>query len=468
MSDAEDGHLSSDRRQLAAILEATRDVAVRIEAGLDERPVQAPAWDPEPPMLPLSGVGGQAALDAFVARYDRHLSGSAGPRYWGFVTGGVTPAALAGDWLASVYDQNVTQRFDSVAQHVEDEAVAMLCDLLGLPQSFAGSLVSGATTSNLAGLAMARQWVGRQRGIDVAADGLAGPAPVLSGSPHASAAKALAVLGLGRSAIDRVGQLPGREAIDLDDLELRLQRLGGEPAIVIASAGTVNTGDFDDLRAIASLRDRYPFWLHVDGAFGALAATSPAFADRVAGLEHADSLCVDAHKWLNVPYDSAALLTPHRPLQAEVFSSAAAYLGDPGVAPDGVHLTPQNSRRFRALPLWMTLMAYGRQGHREIIERCCSHAADLGRRIDADPGLRLLAPVRLNIVCFTLESEPVTAEAVDDYLTRVNGTGEVLLTATQLDGTPAIRAAFSNWRTTPTDVDRAWAAMRAHLPRRPE
>jgi hypothetical protein len=169
MTEHDQGHLSSDRRHLRSILRSTHKAAVRIVTGLEDRAVKAPGWGSEPTALPSTGTGAQSALDAFIARYDRHLSGSAGPRYWGFVTGGVTPAALAGDWLASVYDQNVTQRFDSVAQHVEDETIAMLCDLLGLPATFGGSLVSGATTSNLTGLAMARQWVGHQHGIDIAA-----------------------------------------------------------------------------------------------------------------------------------------------------------------------------------------------------------------------------------------------------------------------------------------------------------
>lgn len=197
--------------------------------------------------------------------------------------------------------------------------------------------------------------------------------------------------------------------------------------------------------------------VEVDGT--GTARAGQRFAPLVSGLEQADSICVDAHKWLNVPYDSAAILTRHIRLQAETFSSAATYLGEAGEDPDAVHLTPQNSRRFRALPLWMTLQAYGRGGYRELFEHSCDRAADLGHRIEIGAGFRLLAPVRVNVVCFTLDGPNASAAEVDDFLGRLNATGEVLMTGTQLDGVPGIRAAFTNWRTRTTDVERAWQAM---------
>ncbi|GAA2858234.1 pyridoxal-dependent decarboxylase [Streptosporangium fragile] len=460
------GSPGADLVRVPELLEATRAYAVRILGGLDDRPVAQAPVRPRPVPLPESGTGLAGAMEAFARRWEPGFSGSAGPRYLGFVTGGATPAALAGDWLTSVLDQNPTSALDSRAPDLEREAVAWLRELFGLPAEHEGAFVSGATMSNLAGLAIAREWVGESRGVSVAEEGVAalGPVPVLSGSPHSSIGKALSVLGLGRSAIRYVDVLPGREAVDVDKLAGELDRLDGAPAIVVANAGTVNTVDFDDLRAVAALRERYPFWLHVDAAFGAFAALSPGHAHLVAGLAGADSVCVDLHKWLNVPYDSAVQFTRRRDLQARVFQNAAAYLGPLGPDPDFVHLTPENSRRLRALPAWFTLAAYGREGHAEVVRRDIALAAELGERIGAMPAYRLLAPVRLNVVCFTLAGSP-SPERVGEVVRAVTDSGEAFLTPTVYAGVPALRAAFSNWRTTEADVDRVAKALRAAAPR---
>jgi glutamate/tyrosine decarboxylase-like PLP-dependent enzyme len=282
---------------------------------------------------------------------------------------------------------------------------------------------------------------------------------VLSGSPHSSVAKALSMLGLGRAALIQVPVLAGREAVDPVALEAALAQADG-PCIVVANAGTVNTGDFDDLRAVSALRSRYDFWLHVDAAFGAFAALSPSTAHLVAGLDLADSICVDLHKWLNVPYDSAVQFTRRRDLQSRVFQNSAAYLGPLGDRPDSVHLTPENSHRLRALAAWFALRAYGRDGHREIVERCMACAQSLAGAVDAAPGLRLLAPVRLNIVCFTLTGEPGPARLA--ALAR-DLADEAFLTPTVHAGVPALRAAFSNWRTTEADVQKVVAALHRAL-----
>ncbi|AUH43257.1 pyridoxal phosphate-dependent decarboxylase family protein [Streptomyces sp. CMB-StM0423] len=456
--------LAADLDRFDQLLDAARARAVAALRGLADRPVAAPAPGAPGPYEPLPerGAGGAAALARFGERWEPGLSGSAGPRYLGFVTGGATPAAVAGDWLVGAYDQNVVAAGDSAATDLERETVGWLRELFGLGEAHAGAFVSGATMSNAVGLAVAREWLGERLGVSVAdaGAGALGEVAVLSGAAHSSVPKALSLLGLGRDALREVPLLPGREAVDVAELAAALAALDGRPAIVVANSGTVNTVDFDDLRAIAALRERYPFWLHVDAAFGAFAALSPEHAHLVAGLDTADSVCVDLHKWLNVPYDAAVQFTRRRDLQVRVFRNAAAYMAQPGDDPDFVHLTPENSRRLRALPAWLTLAAYGREGHREVVERNAALARRFGSGVADGPGsgLRLLAPVRLNVVCFTLAAEP-TRERVAALAAAVAASGEAVVTPTVYGGTHGLRAAFSNWRTGPEDVDRAVAAL---------
>ncbi|MEV7522522.1 pyridoxal-dependent decarboxylase [Streptomyces sp. NPDC091371] len=451
--------LAADLDRFPGLLEATRRAAADALATLDERAVVPPAAKaPAPEPLPEHGGGTEQALAAFRERWEPRLSASAGPRYLGFVTGGATPAALAGDWLTAVHDQNSNSALDGGGQDLERETITWLRELFGLSEAHTGTFVSGATQSNTTGLAIAREWLGERLGVSPADDGAAalGPVRVLSGAPHSSIAKALSVLGLGRNSLVPVPTLAGREAVDPAALDRALADTPG-PAVVVANAGTVNTVDFDDLRAIAALRERHDFWLHTDAAFGGFAALSPDHAHLTDGLDASDSVCVDLHKWLNVPYDSAVQFTRRRDLQARVYQNSAAYLGPLGEHPDLVHLTPENSRRLRALAAWFTLRAYGRRGHREIVERDIACARALGAALEQDPAFRLLAPVRLNVVCFTLTEAPTQARLT---ALREAISSEVFLTPTVYAGTHALRAAFSNWRTTHADVRRAAEALR--------
>jgi len=444
---------------LPNLLDTTRAYAIRVLAGLDDRPVAGPPTSTSRDPLPVDGVGTAGALKVFERRWDPGFSGSAGPRYLGFVTGGATPAALVGDWLTSTFDQNPTSALDSSAPDLERETVSWLGELFGLGPAHTGTFVTGATMSNTVGLAIGREWLGEQSGVSVSRQGVGalGEITVLSGSPHSSIAKAVSMLGIGRDQLRTVATRPGREAVDPAALAGELAALQGRPAIVVANAGTVNTVDFDDLRAILELRERYPFWLHVDAAFGGFAALSPAHAALLDGLAEADSVCVDLHKWLNVPYDSAVQFTRRQDLQVTVFQNSAAYLGRPTDNPDFVHLTPENSRRLRALAAWFALTAYGVTGHREIVTRNIEAAQRLGRRLSELPGVRLLAPVRLNVVCFAVSTD------VNEVVRAVARTGETFITPTVYDGTPALRVAFSNWRTMPADEDRVFAALKSVL-----
>lgn len=448
--------LRDDWDNLDQVLEDARVATREFLGSLAERPAGVAMKTLEHDALPEEGLGARGALAVFRGKYEDGLAASPGPRYLGFVTGGTTPAALAGDWLVAAYDQNVGSDGDSLATTVEHETLGLLRALFGLPEAFEGAFVSGATMANFVALATARQWAAQRLGIDVSEQGLwqMPPVPVLGGSPHASVTKALAMLGMGRQVVEQIAHLPGRIAVDPQALRERLAALEGTPAIVVASAGEVNTGDFDNLEELAALCREYGAWLHVDGAFGLFAACDPSRVHLLRGLELADSITADGHKWLNVPYDSGFVFTRHLALHQQVFKVSAAYLGD---SSDLSHRTPENSRRFRALPAWMTLMAYGRAGYREIVTRCCDLARQMAQGLERLPGFELLAPVRLNIVCFALRGADSARR--DRLLEALKADGRVLLTPTFFAGQPAIRAAFSNWSTSTEDIPLLLSAL---------
>ncbi len=462
--------LLADRDELPRLLRLALAEAERFLGTLAERPVAATLPETHELIgLPEQGLGAREALARFRARHAELLSGSPGPRYLGFVTGGTTPAALMADWLVGAYDQNVSSTEGSSAALVDAEALGLLRELFGLPERFSGAFVTGATMANFVGLATARQWAGARAGRDVAESGLDGvPLRVLGGTPHASAGKALAMLGLGRASCQRVATLPGREAIDPDALATALEQ-GTTPAIVLASAATVNSCDYDDLVAVAELCRRHDAWLHLDAAFGIFAACVPALAPLLRGMELADSIAADGHKWLNVPYDAGFAFTRHPELQRQVFRVSAPYLsGPPLPVPDPLNATPENSSRFRALPTWMTLLAYGRDGYREVVERNCAVARALGEWIAGSEDYRLLAPVRLNVVCFALAERHTAgrdaAAVTRRLLDRLREAGETFLTPTVLFGQAGMRAAVSNWRTTlEEDLPRVRGALKQAL-----
>lgn len=453
--------LANDLTNLASLLERAKNIGVEYLAQIDRRP-PATRYNPQMNLEHVKkGLGAEKTLDLFLERFGDRMPASNGPRFWGLVTGGTTPASVVGDWLTSIYDLNLSHAANSIAPEIEMETLAMLRELFGLPESFSGVFVSGATMSNFAGLAIAREWIGQQYGKSISQEGLhAIPSvKVLSCEAHSSSFKALGMLGLGRSSLKVIPKLHGeREAVNIIELKKALEEMSGEPCIVIANAGTVNTVDFDDLQAIAALKSEFKFWLHVDAAFGGFAACSPTFMHLLNGIEQADSITIDAHKWLNVPYDSAMIFTRHRDLQISVFQNSGAYLGSIAEPVDFIHLAPENSRRMRALPAWFSLMAYGKEGYQEIVERNCATAKRLGEKIEASTEFRLLAPVRMNVVCFTLNGIE-NSERIKTFLATLRDDGRVFMTPTNFLGSSGIRAAFSNWRTEEKDVEIAWEAM---------
>ncbi len=410
--------------------------------------------------LPDHGFGTLAALEQLVAGSDGIVRAS-GPRFFGFVQGGGTPAALAADVLASVWDQNAGLWAGSpLASRLEAVSIEWLKDLFGLPKDWGGVLTTGATMANFVGLAAARRWWGERHGVNVEEAGLAGlpPVPILTGGYiHVSAVKAVAMLGLGRANIrrftpDAVGRL------DADALEDALRALGGAPAIIIGNAGEVNAGDFDPIARLADLAERHGAWLHVDGAFGLFARLTPRASALAEGVERAHSVIADGHKWLNVPYDSGFAFVRDAWRLEGSFGATAPYLGDPDEArPDFAHRGPEMSRRARGIAVWTTLAAYGRDGHRAMVERHLALAQRLARRIDAAPELERLADAPLNIVCFRYRpasAHPDGLDALNERLGRaVLADGRVFVGTTRYGGRVAFRPAIVNWRTTEHDVD---------------
>jgi glutamate/tyrosine decarboxylase-like PLP-dependent enzyme len=412
--------------------------------------------------LPEDGTGTQTAVETLLRVGTATATASAGPRFYHFVIGGSTPAALAADWVVSLLDQNAFVRASSrFADAVEAVALDWLRQLFGLPKGWGGALTASATFANLSCLALATHWWGERHGTDVTAAGLAGlpRMPVFSGGHvHPSSRKALQLLGHGRDTVetftrDDVGR------IDLTAVRRRLGELNGAPAVLIATAGEPNAGDFDPLGDVADLAEEFGAWLHVDGAFGLFAALSPRTAHLTAGIERADSIASDAHKWLNVPYESGfALVRDPERLGPTFGYPGAAYLPGPDDPRGGFALLgPESSRRARALPIWATLAAYGRTGYRELVERHCDLANHLAATVDAAPDLERLAEVPLNVVCFRYRPAGLSESELNDVNRRLGEAllddGRVFTGSTVYGGRVALRPAISNWRTTAADLD---------------
>jgi glutamate/tyrosine decarboxylase-like PLP-dependent enzyme len=410
--------------------------------------------------LPEQGIGATTALEEIVAGLDAAVH-SAGPKFFHFVQGGTTPAALGADWLATALDQNPGAWIAApLASRLEQVSIQWLKQLFGLPAAWGGVLTTGATMANFVALGCARRWCAERAGVDIDDLGVAAAPPITvlgGGYTHPSDVKALGMLGIGRGRVrtlsrDDVGR------VDLGAMEAALRDLAGAPAIVIGSAGEVNAGDFDPLREMADLAERYGAWFHVDGAFGLFAALSPRTKHLVEGVERADSVTADGHKWLNVPYENGFAFVRDPSLLPKVFGSGAAYLPDiDDPQPNWGYLGPEMSRRARSFPVWATLRAYGREGHRAIVERDLDLAQALAATVDAAPDLERLADVPLNIVCFRYRPDGwEDGPELDDLNRRIGEAalmdGRVFFGSTEYGGRVAFRPALVNWRTREEDV----------------
>ncbi len=393
-----------------------------------------------------------------------------GPRYFGFVVGGSQPAALAADWLTSAWDQNAGLYVMSPAAAVAEEVVGRwLVELFGLPAGTSCGFTSGATMANFTALAAARHAVLRDAGWDVEERGLFG-APeirvVLGDEAHATVFAALQMLGLGRGRVHRVAaDRQGR--MQPDALRATLAGLPG-PTIVAAQAGNVNTGAFDLVPEIAGAVRAHGGWLHVDGAFGLWAAASPRLCDRVAGLEQCDSWTTDAHKWLNVPYDSGLVFVRDAAAHRTAMTHGAAYYVETaGAERDNYNWVPESSRRARGFTIHAALRALGRDGLAALIDGCCAHARRFAELLGAHPAVTILNDVVLNQVLVRFappgEAGDAPSDAADaltrDVIARVQADGTCWLGGTTWHGMAAMRISVSSWATTADDVDRSAAAI---------
>lgn len=449
--------LQQDLNDFENILNQAKEQGIAFLNNLEKTPTSNTASIDTNRNLNSLGLGSLATLSEFRERLAPLMVASPGPRYLGFVTGGSTPASIVGDWLASVYDQNpqALKGQGGTSALIEFETIHLLLQLLDLPTSFSGGFVTGATMSNFTCLGVARQWFGAQSGKDFAKNGISETINILTATPHSSSVKTLAMLGIGSNNYTTIKTVEGnREAIDLIDLEKEIKNLNGKPFILVSSAGTVNTADFDDFTAIAALREKYKFWWHIDAAFGGFAAVSDKFKHLTTGWEGADSITIDCHKWLNVPYESAFFLVKkeHINLQVETFqNSNAPYLGNALENFNYLNVLPENSRRLRALPVWFSLIAYGKKGFQDIVENSVYLALQFGDALLEDGNYELLAPIRLNNVCFTLKGD-YNQEIIGQFLTQVNERGNVFMTPTVYQNKKGIRASFVNWRTNENDI----------------
>lgn len=409
--------------------------------------------------LPQHGEDAGAVLDLLAGQAARGASACAAPRYFGFVIGGSLPVALAADWLVSTWDQNAGIHVISpMAAAMEEVAARWLLDLFDLPRCSGVGFVTGCQMAHVTCLAAARHGVLRKAGWDVETDGLAG-APrihvVASAEAHITLDVALRYLGLGTRALVRV-DADGQGRMRAEHLREVLGALDG-PVIVCAQAGNVNTGAFDPLGAIGELARAHDAWLHVDGAFGLWARASAAQCEAAAGIEMADSWATDAHKWLNVPYDSGVAIVRDAEAHRAAMTVSAAYLVQTrGAERDAVDWVPEFSRRARGIPVYAALRSLGRDGVADLVERCCARARQFASLLAAEPGVRILNDVVLNQVLVRFGNDDARTREV---IAGVQADGTCWASGTTWHGMAAMRISVSNWATTADDVAASADAM---------
>lgn len=439
-------------------------------ATVRERPVWHPVPDEVRQALSTGVPLEPSPLDAVYDEFTHHVlpypTGNIHPRFWGWVMGTGTPVAMLADMLASGMNSWLGG-FDHSATYVERQVIGWMAEILGYPRDASGVLTSGCTVANIIGLAVARH---AKAPFDVRRHGLQGRmagAPLVvycSSEAHSWTAKAVELLGLGTTHLRRVA-VDAEYRIDLGALNAAIasdRAEGLTPICVIGTAGTVNTGATDDLNALATICTRENLWFHVDGAFGALAVLSPRWRSCVAGLAGADSIALDLHKWMYMPFEAGCILVRDGTVHLDTFAASTAYMQSQGRGlaprpPEFVPLGIDMARSFKALKIWMCLKTYGLEAFGRLIEQNIDQAQYLGALIDRDRRLELLAPVALNVVCFRYrgnDGDDASMNARNEAIVfHLQESGVAVPSLTQLGGRSAIRVAVTNHRSRREDFD---------------
>ena len=443
--------------EISSLLTSVQRHASAWFASIGTRPVRATVTANElrqtlGGLLPQEGMAAETLTAILADSGMRGAVASSGPRYFGFVVGGSLPAALAADWLVSTWDQNGgIYALSPLVSVIEEITGSWLRELAGLPATMSFGFVTGCQMANFTGLAAARHRVLNDAGWDVEADGLFGAPPievVVNEEAHYTIGMALRLLGLGANRIHRIpADSQGR--IRVTDLSAVLRDLQG-PSIVCVQAGNVNTGAFDPLQEIAESTKERGAWLHVDGAFGLWAAASPERAGLVRGVEMANSLATDAHKWLNVPYDCGIIFCSDEAAHRNAMSLAAAYIVATRGERDPHEFVPEESRRGRAIPVYAALRSLGRQGLAELVERNCRQARRFANAL-REAGHEVLNEVVLNQVLVSFG----TAEQNLRTIAAIQEDGICWCGGTVWKNRTAMRISVSNWSTTDEDIDRS-------------
>ena len=426
-----------------------------------------PVWRPMPEALrrelrqpmPRDPSSAEAVYQDFRAFVQPYATGNLHPRFMGWVHGGGNPIGMLAELLAAGLNANLGGR-DHAPIEIERQVIAWAAEMLGFPADASGVLVTGTSMANLIGVLVART---AALGPSVRRGGVGGSGLVAytSAAAHGCLPRAMDMAGLGRDAM-RMIPFDANGRIRIDALCRRIARdraLGLRPFLIAGTAGTVDTGAVDDLAALADVAALENLWFHVDGAYGATAMLAPALRPLLAGIERADSVAFDFHKWAQVPYDAGCIVVRDAARQVAAFGAEAAYLRreQRGLAGGGIwpcDLGPDLSRGFRALKVWMTLSVYGADRLGEVVRQTCDLAAALAERVDREPALELLAPVTLNIVCFRYIAAGGDLDRLNaDIVADVQEAGIAAPSTTMVNGALAIRAAIVNHRTTCADIE---------------